>query len=72
VTLFTLVVPSPTDKGLPPEVIPVIEISSPKEFVKVNVEVFELYVPPVIDELNPEILTVPPVLLNKSKIEVAE
>jgi hypothetical protein len=40
--------------------------------LSVKVSVPELNVPPVIGAVNPEILKVPPVLLYKSKIEVAE
>ena len=37
-----------------------------------NVSVPPLYVPPVIVPLNPDIEIVPPVLLYKSKVVIAE
>ena len=64
--------PSPTDKAEPPEVIPDISTEVPSLLLRVIVEVLTSYVPPVTEPLNPEIEIVPPVLLNKSKVVVAE
>jgi hypothetical protein len=47
-------------------VIPVITTDVPSLLFKVNAEVPELYVPPVTVPVNPVIVIVPPVLLNKS------
>jgi len=44
----------------------------PSLLLRVNVSVPLLYVPPVIAPLKPDIDIVPPVLLNKSKVVVAE
>ena len=57
----------------PPDVvIPVTVTEVPSLLFKVKAEVPELYVPPVTVPVNPVIETVPPVLLNKSKVVVAE
>jgi hypothetical protein len=53
-------------------VIPVITTDVPSLLFKVNAEVPELYVPPVTVPVNPVIVIVPPVLLNKSNSVVAE
>ena len=49
---------------------PVTTTDEPSLFSSVNVPAFN--VPPVSTPVNPEIETVPPVELNKSKVVVAE
>ena len=71
-TEVTVVIPSPTDKAEPPEVIPDISTEVPSLLLRVIVDVLMSYVPPVTVPVNPVIVTVPPVLLNKSKVVVAE
>ena len=44
----------------------------PSALDSVKVSVPLLYVPPVIGAVNPVIVTVPPVLLNKSNSDVPE
>jgi hypothetical protein len=74
VTLATVVVPSPTLRGLPPppDVNPEISTKEPSLLFKVSVPVPLLYVPPVTVPVNPVIVTTPPSLSNKSKDVVAE
>ena len=52
--------------------IPVILTKLPSLLFKVIVDVPLLYVPPVTVPLNPDIEIVPPVLLYKSKVVIAE
>jgi hypothetical protein len=52
--------------------IPPILTTLPSLLFRVNVEVPLLYVPPVTVPLNPDIEIVPPVLLYKSKVVIAE
>jgi hypothetical protein len=52
--------------------IPPILTTLPSLLFNVSVPVLLLYVPPVIVPLNPDIEIVPPVLLYKSKVVIAE
>ncbi len=65
-------VPPVTVVPPPEDVIPVITTDEPSLLFKVSADVPELYVPPVTVPVKPVIDIVPPVLLNKSKVVVAE